>query len=189
MSKLFEITVGLTPDEDDYAFVEHCDLDDVLARALPLTPGIRRGDVIVLEEFGGYRNDGKLIYDGEKLIPFDDTEDEYGHLPREFTVNEIGSLYVAEVVEHNKLVWARFDNYTITRHVIKAQMGNVTYTIYRSNNFDGEFNPLTAQKIMAYGAFEYTDDPLVLEYCYTGESDECDDLSEISESLQYLSTD
>jgi hypothetical protein len=169
MSKLFEITIGLTPSEDECAFVDECDLEDVLARALPLTPGIRRGDVVWLEEFGDYRNEGKLIYNGEKLIPFADVEDEYGHLPAEFTINEFGVHHFRDVVAHNRLVWARFDNYSIEGEIIKAQLGSTVYTIQPyEGGIDEEFTPALAHQIMAYGAFEYTDDPLVLEYLYTG---------------------
>ena len=173
MSRLFEITVGLTPSEDELAFIEEFDLADIKARALPLTPGIRRGDVIVLEEFGEYRNDGKLIYDGANFIPFADTEDEYGHLPREFTVNEFGALYFRDVVEHNRLVWARFDNYSIEGDIIKARMNGVDYTIRPHEGWDdNELTSELVQQMMNYGAFDYTDDPLTLEYLYTGENND-----------------
>jgi hypothetical protein len=193
MSKLFEITIGLTPTIDELTFIEDFGLDDILARALPLTPGIRRGDVIRLEEFGRYLNYGKAIYDGRKLIPLADAEDECGHLPREFTVNEFGAHYFREVIGHNKLVWAQFDDYTVDGDVIEARMDNITYIIRPSERWS-EDDVLTrelAHRMIAYEAFDYTDDPLTLEYWYTGEfnGDSGDDTLELTDQMQQLSVD
>lgn len=47
------------------------------------------GDIIEYAEMSGYRNSGKAIFDGEKIVNLDDEPDEYGSLPKLFRVLEI----------------------------------------------------------------------------------------------------
>jgi hypothetical protein len=44
-----------------------------------------RGDVISLSWYAGYRNDGKVIWDGEKAVLLDLEFDGYSNVPRNFT--------------------------------------------------------------------------------------------------------
>lgn len=75
-----------------------------------ISKNIRRGDVV---HFGDdrYRNEGKMIYDGEKLIELDEDLDEYGHLPLEFTLNEFPDYeYFSSTIDHNNIRWLRIDD-------------------------------------------------------------------------------
>ncbi len=70
--------------------------------------GAVRGDVIHIFKLD-YRNDGKTIFDGEKVINLDDT-DEYGNVPKQFKVYDIKdgyrpAKYWNEVITHNNYVW------------------------------------------------------------------------------------
>lgn len=72
-------------------------------------PLIKRGDVVHFGE-GSYRNDGKQIFDGVKLIPLADDLDEYEHLPSEFTLNEFpGYDYFDKTIAHNNIRWLRVE--------------------------------------------------------------------------------
>lgn len=49
--------------------------------------GIQRGDIVVMHT-NTWRNNGKLIWDGQKGVPLCYEEDDYGHSPAEFTCPE-----------------------------------------------------------------------------------------------------
>lgn len=102
--------------------VEHIDelFDDIAPgnpakKALEYLAGreykIKYGDLVTFECIADYRNDGKLIYDGEKLIPLSHVEDEYGNLPDMFHVltwNQgviFPPRYWQKVIKHNWYVW------------------------------------------------------------------------------------
>jgi len=71
-----------------------------------------RGDVI---HFGNddYRNNNKMIFDGEKLIDLDTDVDDYGGVPPEFVVGDnegefnIGDFQ--DVIDHNTINWLSKD--------------------------------------------------------------------------------
>ena len=66
---------------------------------------ITRGDVIVFG--GGYRNENKLIYDGEKLERLYTDFDDYGSVPPTYEVDDdkfaIG--YFSDSIDHNEANW------------------------------------------------------------------------------------
>ena len=70
---------------------------------------IKRGDVIHLEIGGDYRNDGKYIYDGEKIVQLGYKADQYGAVPPQFKVLDddlnFSATYWLEVINHNRLVY------------------------------------------------------------------------------------
>ncbi len=63
---------------------------------------LRRGDIIFLEFDIGYRNDGKLIFDGTSVTDLADEPDDYGTVPSEF--QNFPPKYWSETVDHNVLV-------------------------------------------------------------------------------------
>lgn len=71
---------------------------------------IKRGDLARLSWIQ-YRNEGLYIYDGEKLIPLgdDETIDEYGYVPPEFTIPEFDPHYWSDHIDHNFYVWVHED--------------------------------------------------------------------------------
>lgn len=84
----------------------------------PISNRMKRGDVLHNVSMGDYRNDGKFIFDGEKLCyPYDDTfadyPDEYGYVPHQFLViNEFPVRYWSEIIDHNSYIYANLEDIT-----------------------------------------------------------------------------
>jgi hypothetical protein len=77
----------------------------------------KRGDIIgiVNLEFFGFRNDGKYIWDGDKLIDFDFDNDEFGAIPDTFLVGkEFDSATYWSSTMHNNFIFAQFDRENAT---------------------------------------------------------------------------
>lgn len=105
---------------------------------------LRRGDVVALpsQEIGGtypsrygynYRNDGKMIYDGGKLIDLRVVEDDYGMLPESFTINEFNYIidYWDNVICHNGFIWmdvSQFEMKKVTE--LRTEYENETYYLF-----------------------------------------------------------
>lgn len=82
----------------------------------------QRGDIIHFEQFDSYRNDGKYIYDGKKLIQLDTDYDDYGQVPEEFKVpQEFPPEYWQLSIEHN--VHTSFDKESF----IDQLVANIVY--------------------------------------------------------------
>jgi len=78
-----------------------------------------RGDVIGITNYKdyGYRNMGKYMWNGKKLVELDTKYDDYGHVPNEFLVGkEFNAMYWFYTITHNELVYSKF---------IKKDMKNV----------------------------------------------------------------
>lgn len=73
----------------------------------------KRGDIIgiINYESFGYRNNGKYIWDGEKLTDLEYSIDDYGSVPNTFLVGKEfnSALYWTETVDHNNYIFAQFD--------------------------------------------------------------------------------
>lgn len=72
-----------------------------------------RGDTVLIEQFSGYRNDGRLIFDGEKIIALEYEPDDYGNVPKQFHVLEAPDWFTPEhfsKIEHNQIVWFHFNS-------------------------------------------------------------------------------
>lgn len=68
---------------------------------------IKRGDIVKLQE-DGYRNDGVLIWDGEKVRSLQYDIDDYGSVPKEFTYDDSAfsnPYYWSDAVDHNYINW------------------------------------------------------------------------------------
>lgn len=72
---------------------------------------IKRGDLIsIYSEGERYRNDDIFIYDGEKVESLSFDLDEYGHIPKTFTIDEFKNpKYWSDHIAHNKIVWISTD--------------------------------------------------------------------------------
>lgn len=85
-------------------------LDDGLLQLREKRVDLRRGDMVRYLEKDHYRNEGDVIFDGEKLVQLFDHPDDYGTLPREFRVirEEDGGFpirYWEGLIAHNSWVW------------------------------------------------------------------------------------
>jgi hypothetical protein len=71
-----------------------------------LTP--KRGDIIgLIPDEERYRNDGCFIFDGSKVIPLDNSIDDYGAVPPSIQVSdtEFSITHWRDVVGHNCIFW------------------------------------------------------------------------------------
>jgi len=96
---------------------------------------IRRGDVAHFEDLGDYRNMGKMIWDGAKLIDLDyHSSDDYGIVPSCFKINEFPSTsYFVNTIDHNSDIWLDPSDFDIehlnipTSLFLPISMNNYTY--------------------------------------------------------------
>ncbi len=67
-------------------------------------PKILRGDVV---RFGGdtYRNSGKMIWNGERLISLGQDGDDYGNAPEEICFPEVPLDFYFNSIDHNKYIY------------------------------------------------------------------------------------
>ncbi len=124
---------------------------------------IRRGDIVHLEALGEYRNEGKYIFDGERVIPLDSSRDEYGAVPSQFKViDEFPTRYWVGVIEHNGIVHFDVSPYVeeimgnLQEHLVDdtgafykssfTHANGEDYTIYWTYQDSEEF-PITKEKI------------------------------------------
>ena len=126
-------------------------------------PTIKRGDIINFE--GSYRNDNKLIFDGEKLIELYTEIDDYGSVPPKFKVGkEFKPNHWINVIDHNTIIWLEDDILDTIK--INNQTGYVTifnqeYKIY-INNIDQNDDEINQYIIDKKPCFEYEDNTLFL---------------------------
>jgi hypothetical protein len=65
---------------------------------------IKRGDIINFE--GSYRNEGKWIWDGTKIVNLYTEVDDYGSVPPEFKVGkDFQPNHWIDIVDHNSIIW------------------------------------------------------------------------------------
>lgn len=75
---------------------------------------IKRGDIIHFDSWSTYRNDGKVLWDGKKMILLADNIDDYGHVPRSIKIEEFSHRdYFSKSITHNNLINIDGDNYRI----------------------------------------------------------------------------
>ena len=109
--------VTMLQNEDEN--VEICEMDidtvkiyDIILRYAEKEFDLRKGDIIHIKEKGEYRNCGKLIFDGCKLLSLDTSIDEYGNLPSCFFVgDEFLSDHWTGTIHHNGVIWVDLDKY------------------------------------------------------------------------------
>jgi len=103
-----------------------------------------RGDIIALpsdpeckiyegEDFT-YRNDGKMIFDGENVISLDFEEDEYGNIPPSFVINDFNfnQNYWREVIDHNCFFWMNTEKFEIKKvgETLKTRFGKTEESLF-----------------------------------------------------------
>ena len=109
----------LDDDADEQDFEDPVEYERLCAwfKDDPISKRMKRGDVLHNVSMGDYRNDGKFIFDGEKLCypynkPFADATDpddpdEYGYVPKSFlAINEFPVRYWSEIIDHNYYIYA-----------------------------------------------------------------------------------
>jgi hypothetical protein len=97
--KEFPKLVELYDDIDNYGEITKVIDKDFINENL-----LKRGDVLYLNWVGSYRNDGKFLWDGKKVVNLDYEDDDYGSVPKEFAFPEFRPDYFSESIVHNNIV-------------------------------------------------------------------------------------
>ena len=117
-----------------------------------------RGDVIHFQWIGQYRNDGKLMWDGQQVVNLDFSLDDYGSIPRNFTFPEFPFDHFYQSIDHNCLIWIdpKYIEQIIKIFDEKTQKSFVktlyeTYTIIPGVvDKDEKYIPLTSEQFAKY---------------------------------------
>lgn len=135
-ASFYEVAPWLKDRDGRYLKDEYYDeIDDWMQQVNTILPFVsdklKRGDIVHFEQFGDYRNDGKYIYDGTKLLPLDTDYDDYGQLPLEFKVpTEFPPRYWSEYIDHNVFVPVDFERF-------RDEM--IAHVVYRKNYWRTHF--------------------------------------------------
>ena len=100
------------PDDDDIVIPgeEEYEMEDLTGSikanhkifySLPLL----RGDVIHFDWMSFYRNDGKVVWDGEQTQVLAYDVDDYGSVPKSFTFPEFPLNHFYQSIDHNSIIW------------------------------------------------------------------------------------
>lgn len=145
MSKIIEVgldiylnpTLGKNSDSDIDDHVNDLNCDERVIKFLKRS-NIRRGDVAHFEQFGSYRNEGKVMWSGTELIALYDDFDEYGSVPSEFKLEEFNNNknYFRDSIDHNCLVWINGPDYVITKKKVLTKIENKKIYVYVIENID-----------------------------------------------------
>lgn len=84
---------------------------------------LRRGDIFK-KNSKDYRNKGKKIWDGQKLLNLEYIRDDYGTVPKEFTFPEFPFDHFHNSIAHNKIIWLSKES---IEEAIKNYDNNTTY--------------------------------------------------------------
>lgn len=86
-----------------YNYLTKQEKDSILAL---IQDSANRGDIIHIIECGSYRNDGRMIYDGNQLLDLYVDIDDYGSVPPIFLVgDEFLATHWLNTIDHNSIVW------------------------------------------------------------------------------------
>lgn len=117
-ANVFEINVQLNETEFDQ------DVDFIISDSLqnafeewPYRHFMRRGDILFNSVYLRYRNDGKCLFDGEKLVGLEGDFNEYGHVSHEFlSLVEFPPDYWEDLAYDGvRVAWTDFSKLNFTR--------------------------------------------------------------------------
>lgn len=80
--------------------------------------GIKRGDIVAVEELVGYRNDGYAIWDGVQVISLDYDHDDYGGIPDTFFIGDFKADHWNEALPRNNVRWINTNDPTIKQQLL-----------------------------------------------------------------------
>lgn len=178
------------PQEDSSSpSVEELEVATKMVRESKECEGIKWGDLVINDTVAGYRNDGVMIFDGERVRDLANYPDDYGNVPEEFKVLQphpltkelIPTQYWTDhkspddrqLISHDYLVW--FDHTPFKNELVE----NV--------RFDKEF-PYSDREVL-YTSFTLGDKKLYLvfnlrEYLEGGDTEYTDSDGERAQVFQ-----
>jgi len=124
--------------------------------------GIARGDVVILDTDAGYRNDGKFIWNGKKVIDLYTEVDDYGSLPPEIEIaddNDFEPDSWEDLIDHNEYIWYSPEIRTrLYNSLLERRSGRIRTVI------EGDVNIRGTQWTFTYeGNGMDADEPLTLD--------------------------
>lgn len=124
-------------------------------------PNIKRGDVVFFESCGEYRNSGKLMWNGTKLIALADDYDDYGHVPYEIKIEEFPHRdYFSKSIDHNNLINIMGSEYKIIDAQTDIETGEQYWYTIRHKEMNLKWiiksysEPKEFKKILKKGIFD-----------------------------------
>jgi hypothetical protein len=124
--------------------------------------GIARGDVVTLDTDAGYRNNGKFIWDGKKVIGLYTEVDDYGSLPPEIEIaddNDFEPDSWEDLIDHNEYIWYSPEIRTRLYNSLVERRGGRIRTV-----IEGDVNIRGRQWTFTYeGNRMDADEPLTLD--------------------------
>lgn len=103
------VPLGRDLEDDMYGPEMAEELTQKLISGEIVIPDLVRGDAIRIKSYPDspdewYRNDGLFLIDENGVVPLDNTIDDYGHVPENFSFPEFPADYWLDTVSHNNLV-------------------------------------------------------------------------------------
>lgn len=104
--------------EDDADFCESVEKELSTQYAYP---DLQRGDLIFIRSHVGTRNEGKMVYDGRRVIPLEYIMDDYGNIPASFqAVVEFPPSYWTGFLTHSPIV-----PFSFSQHIPDPRMEEI----------------------------------------------------------------
>lgn len=94
---------------------------------------VLRGDVFVVTKYAGYRNDGKLIWDGERVVSLEFDPDEYGNAPPELSFPEFPFNHFVKTIDHNNIIFLSPE--TVKEAISNLRNYDDKYGTYITDNY------------------------------------------------------
>lgn len=162
---IHNINVETTPNDENGCLSEET-LDKGLLFLKEHNADLQYGDIIVFDNVAGYRNDGKAIFDGTKLVDLYSDIDEYGSLHPQFRVIEDGTpiSYWRDAIDHNYYVW--FNHRSVKDQlvnnikydtIINTRKGFFTTFEYNGKQYRIVYNGLDDYDFDDYETLEFND--------------------------------
>ena len=105
---------------------------------------LRRGDFVLNDAETGYRNQGKYIFDGQRIRDLEDYPDDYGSIPEEFQAGDFPPMYWVDILDHNTYI-----PFNVRRNLgtldprfvqlLKRADGRGSHIVYPFIGFDGRY--------------------------------------------------
>jgi hypothetical protein len=124
-------------DISDESFVDDDYNNDELANLILNKPknalyknSISRGDIVAINN--DHRNDGKFVYNGDKLENLESEVDEEGHIPKKYlAIDEFHIKFWEETIDHNTFVPVKIPNIKLER---QTDDGNTIIYSFKKND-------------------------------------------------------
>ncbi len=99
----YEVLNELFDEYDNEEYENLPKITEIVKKYLKELP-LLRGDALVIDDYN-YRNTGRLIWDGEKVLSLNFDIDEYGSVAKEMMFPEFPLNHFHTTIDHNTIIW------------------------------------------------------------------------------------